>query len=1141
MEFNKAYSRNEFLSFLRVNFLPEDFKQEIEPKNKPVQFQYTQEVTKLGACETLDLIVYEVRHSSKHDARVGLTKEAFRMLADEFCERALVLFIPEDDDSNYRFSLIEIKLEVSENTSRVGKKYSNPHRYSYYLGKGVPCHTPNNYLKGKRVKDLDDLRHRFSVEVLSDEFFEEFDKLYSSEPYPNCEPGFIEEFEANPEILEPFLDKTQENIDKQKKPMRDYVKKLMGRLVFMQFLQKKGWLGVPADKEGWSDGNEHFLQDVFKTSTHQETFLDDVLEPLFFEYLNTPYEQRKKKYLTIDGKDYKVPYLNGGLFEQTDLDRKPSKFSVPLFQRLFDLFDLYNFTVDENDPDDVQVSVDPEMLGRIFENQLEDNNDKGAFYTPKTVVQYMCRESLTAYLQTNVEDDFEKECIRAFVETHDKEFLSSNQQKEMLAKLKTVSICDPAIGSGAFPVGLLKELFYCRQELEPIASAADTKKQIIQENIYGVDIEQGAVDIARLRFWLSIVVDCERPEPLPNLDYKIVTGNSLLTTFNNAYVDLKEKTVINGRYVTRSSGAAIRMTKKALLAEQRRFYNLNGDEKYRSSIAIKKHILDIIWYRLDYERSARFLANKRELDAFGVKKVEQLPVFGEERQAMLDYCEALQQELEDESKSLKERAEINLPFFDWEIVFSEIFDQSDDERGFDIIIANPPYIRQEKIERSYKRVLCSHYEMVGNGTADILVYFFGLGVKIMKNNGILNFITSNKFLKTKYGRNIRQFFSEEVDVLSFIDFFELPIFNNASTDAGITLLIKRKPKTNTRYYPVKTLKNLNLTQLTNGNYLGVIKNVEEWQFVKNEELSILSKLGKESISLYEFVNGRIYSGIKTGLNPCFMLKPEVRESILSGCETPGEYERTNNIIKKAFRSRDIRKYTYTGPEQWLLFIPWHFPLPFDEAEEMEPKEAIIESEKKMKSEYPSLYRYLCSHKDELAGRNQDETGIRYEWYALQRWGAKYYKEFDEEKLIYIHTAKKHEFYYDTDKHYVNNSCYIIASRSKLLYCFLNSSLFNYFKRIKFVAYGDGAEEGRCKLDGNKMATVPIKANADENPFDVKFGLLQQAIKANNIDKLITLESEIDILVYHLYDLTYDEVLIIDPNPPFTREEYESKQ
>ena len=747
MEFNKAYSRDEFLSFLRVNFLPEDFRQETTAINK--QFQYTQQVTRLGECESLGLVVYEVCHSSKHDARVGLTKEAFRLLADEFCERALVFFVPEDDNNNYRFSLIEITLEQPEDSARVQKKYSNPHRYSYYLGKGVACHTPNKYLKGERVKDIDDLRRRFSVEVLSDEFFEEFDKLYSNATYQNCEPGFIEEFEANPEMLEPFLDKNQEDVEKQKKPMRDYVKKLMGRLVFMQFLQKKGWLGIPADCEGWNNGNEHFLQEVFSMSEYKDTFLDDVLEPIFFEYLNTPYELRKKKYLSIGGIEYKVPYLNGGLFEQTELDRKPSRFSAGLFQRLFNLFDLYNFTVDENDPDDIQVSVDPEMLGRIFENQLEDNNGKGAFYTPKFIVQYMCRESLIAYLQTNIEDDFEQECIRYFVETHDRDILSPYQQKNILAKLKSVTICDPAIGSGAFPVGLLKELLYCRQELEPVASHADMKKQIIQENIYGVDLEQGAVDIARLRFWLSIMVDSERPEPLPNLDYKIVTGNSLLPTFNGQYIDVSSRAVFKGLYVIRASAIPIRQSKKALQAEQRRFYNLSGEEKYRSAIAIKKHILDIIWFQLDYERTSFLEGNRVQLDAFGLpiktKAKAQVQTFAPERQAIFDKCEALQRELDDSSKSLKERSEIELPFFEWDIIFSDIFEQTEGEKGFDIVIGNPPYIQLQNNGGELARLYQDCDFKTFARTGDIYCLFYERGWQLLKNGGISSAVLSRSY------------------------------------------------------------------------------------------------------------------------------------------------------------------------------------------------------------------------------------------------------------------------------------------------------------------------------------------------------------------------------------------------------------
>ena len=1073
MEFNKAYSRDEFLSFLRVNFLPEDFNQEISTVENPVQFQYTQQVTRLGECESLGLVVYEVRHSSKHDARVGLTKEAFRLLADEFCERALVFFVPEDDNSNYRFSLIEITLDQSESSSRVSRRYSNPHRYSYYLGEGIPTHTPKKYLKS-RVVDIVDLRKRFSVEVLSDEFFEEFDKLYSCEPYPNCEPGFIEEFEANPEMLEPFLDKSQEDVEKQKKPMRDYVKKLMGRLVFMQFLQKKGWLGVPADTNDWNGGNEHFLQDIFKASSCRDTFLDDVLEPLFFEYLNTPEELRKKRYLTIDGKDYKVPYLNGGLFEQTDLDRKPSRFSSGLFQRLFDLFDLYNFTVDENDPDDVQVGVDPEMLGRIFENQLEDNNDKGAFYTPKPIVQYMCRESLIAYLQTNVEDEFNRECIRAFVDTHDKEYLSVYQQKDVLAKLKSVSICDPAIGSGAFPVGLLKELFYCRQELEPIASAADTKKQIIQENIYGVDIEQGAVDIARLRFWLSIVVDCERPEPLPNLDYKIVTGNSLLTTFNNAYIDLRLKTVINGRYVTRSSVPAIRMSKKALLAEQRRFYNLNGEEKYRSSIAIKKHILDIIWFQLDYERNARKEDNRQVLDVFGVKKVEQIPEFSEERQTLFNYCEFLQRELEDDSKSLKERSEISLPFFDWEIIFSDIFDQPEDEKGFDIVIGNPPYFVYEGNNKDELPNLRKQdeFKIAFGGKLNAYKLFLACSLKkLIKKDGINCFIFQNSFLADQQATNLRNYVLNNCQILIIDSYPERDsrkkrVFESVKMSVCILLAQNSTPRT--RF----------LVNVWDDKYkssgLSTYFTKEEIANIDPESLTI-PRLREEA-------------------------KPVIYKMIAKRAKVIKCWEGELNITShKSFFSDDsnlpvimkgagIQRYYYT------------FDMSQGQIEYLKEKEYMARCGNAEKAHHHEKERIIM----------QDMTGAN-------------------DKIRLIATIAPRGMY-------LGHSCkYVLPSddiSQKCLLGFLNSKLANFF----FRCFSTNSHVNSYEIEAIPICNMP-QSISERIEKKVETILSQKTI--DYTANTCSLENEIDLIVYHLYNLTYDEVLIVDPETPITREEYDS--
>ena len=984
-------------------------------------------------------------------------------------------------ESVLRFSYVSEAWKFAEDGS-YQKETTDARRFTYLLGEGQRSRTAIQQFKKLRDSGLSlkDLTKAFSVDAVSDMFFDGYKKQYediifyiTGKRMVKVANKWEERLEGKPcqHIMQQFS-----RFPNPEKAIRDYVKKLMGRLVFLQFLQKKGWLGVGIHDE-WGSGDSEFIQNLFARCNDKDHFIDKVLEPLFND-LNSENEKKLPQYRT--------PYLNGGLFEQDATDDTDFPLPEKYMKSLLDFFASYNFTIDENDPDDAEVGVDPEMLGRIFENLLEDNKDKGAFYTPKEIVSYMCRESLIAYLQTGIDDETTKEAIRQFVTTHQvQEHLPENTDQ----LLKDVKICDPAIGSGAFPMGLLKELFLCRTALEGISQhqAAEIKKHIIQQNVYGVDIERGAVDIARLRFWLSLIVDEETPQALPNLDFKIMQGNSLLEQYKG--VDLSTMT-----------------EKKADDTGMLTFFD-DMIDLYR------KELRDMLVQYFD-------CTDHKEKQSLRTRIIDNVKQQLLEQHIKVDFGDI------DLSG--------NGQFFLWHTWFHDVFSKG----GFDIVIGNPPYIRQEKLEHTYKRLLCSIYPEVGEGTADILVYFFGLGIKILCDNGILTFITSNKFLKTQYGRSIRKSFTNDVDVISFIDFFELPVFNNASTDAGITLLCKRQPITDTKYFPVKTLNNLNLSTLTLGDYLRVIKYESEWQFVRGEELSILGKLNKNSIPLTEFVNNRIYSGVKTGLNQCFMLTRIVRDQILSGCSSQEEKKKTNAVIKKAFRSRDVRKYKYTGPEQWLLFVPWHFPLPFEIAEKLPPKEALQKAESRLKEDYPSLYRYLLSNYNELAGRNKDETGIRYEWYALQRWGANYYREFDEEKLIYIHTARNHEFFYDTEKHYVNNSCYIIANKSKFLFCFLNSSLFKYFKKIKFVAYGDGTEDGRCKLDGNKMATVPIRYNVDERPFEKLFVELQNAVKNDNTERITALESEIDQLIYRMYDLTYDEVLVIDPAPPFTREEYE---
>jgi hypothetical protein len=401
---------------------------------------------------------------------------------------------------------------------------TNAKRFSYILGDEQGQYkTPlerldNIYAKRGRFV-LNDLREAFSVEALSDEFFDEYHIHYDrivAELVRQGKSGAV---------------------------YHDYVKKLMGRIVFLHFLQKKGWLC----------GDNNFMLNTFSQSNRKNDYLESVLEPLFFGILNTEPSKREQVFSKNGwqqrwvGQWANIPYLNGGLFERDAVDDLRIVLPESIFNDLFCFLASYNFTVDENDPDDAEIGVDPEMLGKIFESLLEDNKAKGAFYTPKEIVRYMCKESLIAYLASKL-PDVNDGIVRTFVEHHEMQPELEPCRDTLSQALRNVRICDPAIGSGAFPMGLLNELWRCREALEPTESRVALKKEIIENNIYGVDIERGAIDIARLRFWLSIVVDSEQAEPLPNFDYKFMQGNSLIESYQGC--DLSR---ISGRTVGRPS------------------------------------------------------------------------------------------------------------------------------------------------------------------------------------------------------------------------------------------------------------------------------------------------------------------------------------------------------------------------------------------------------------------------------------------------------------------------------------------------------------------------------------------------------------------------------------------------------------
>ena len=711
----------------------------------------------LGNIDTTDsyrigLFQYNIKKGSVANKRVGLrnlVKSFINPTWGEF-DAALVVF---DSGDHWRLSFIcDIKGEAT-----------SPKRYTYVFGSDdLLYRTPIerfNFLKKKGIS-FENLKTAFSVEALSDEFFDKYREQYADfiqyitgKRFVKVGSKWEEKVlgEPNAALMQAF--------DHNEKKIRDYVKKMMGRITFLHFLQRKGWMC----------GDLNYMQNMFENSAYKNDYLDSVLEPLFFGILNTKPAEREAlftdygwdKSLLNEWKD--IPYLNGGLFERDEEDEPKSVFPAEYFAKLFQFFSEYNFTIDENDPNDAEVGVDPEMLGKIFENLLEDNKDKGAFYTPKEIVRYMCQESLIAYLETNT--SVAKDKIRQFVLSPEEGIsgISEKWKGTLMKALEEVKICDPAIGSGAFPMGLLNELLHCREVLSgEHYNRAEIKKSIIQNNIYGVDIEKGAVDIARLRFWLSIVVDEETPSPLPNLDYKIMQGNSLIESFMG--VDLSK------------------LTYEKEYKKDKGEISLFDDEKNRLQKTVS-HLLSSYYSCSDHDRKV---------------KLQQ------------EISDTINKQLEAQAYNpsiLAKLKEINLTennkFFLWHTWFSDVFTR-DDREGFDIVIGNPPYI-SSKTQLSNYILAEQRNSLVASGKYsclyqkwDLYIPFIEFGInQICSTNGVCAMIVPYPLTNQIYAQKLREMILTKFHLFELVDLNGTKIFNNATVSNCIPFIKRTKGENTT--------------------------------------------------------------------------------------------------------------------------------------------------------------------------------------------------------------------------------------------------------------------------------------------------------------------------------------------------------
>lgn len=792
-----------------------------KPKTFPIQNEKIKRFSQIGNVRLNDgknLALFELLLADNVNLqrnRVELNNEVAQFIDQEQIHGVLSVF--EQGTDEYRFTFSAKSTEFDEEESDFVAVRTDTKRYTYVLGKNETCKTPaKRFYELSENKDqatIQSIQKAFSVEKLSKEFFDKYKKQF--EKFWN----YIAKEES--------LSKHFTGEDKEK-DIRDFTKKLLGRIVFLHYLQKKGWMGCDSTKKGWVAGDKQFMQNLFLNYANKEHFHSKCLTQLFFDTLNNG--DRKNQVFSCEGlegnlNNSKIPYLNGGLFDTGNTISKKIDFPVEYFENLLDFFGQYNFTIDENDPNDHEVGIDPEMLGHIFENLLEDNKDKGAFYTPKIIVKYMCQESLIEYLSTklNATTDSDK---RIAVEKLIREQLAQELNDldlitEVAQALLEVKICDPAIGSGAFPMGILNEIFQIVESLynlqpDAIADVWEidslewqphiVKKKIIQNSIYGVDIESGAVDIARLRFWLALVVDEQEPLPLPNLDYKIMQGNSLLESFEGIDLSTIDQASISGNVDFSSASFSGNYKRKNNVDIQQLmsvyFSASSPNEKKQISKDINQFVIDFIHERVesekkDIEDSLKEYNSKIENKRKNLSNPDAI----EKLEKSKDYKSKLK--LEKQLNSIVDK-EIKLnelihssdkPFFLWRLFFKDVFDKG----GFDIVIANPPYIsiRTKNFDKSLKSIFKEKYTLA-QGQYDLYVLFLELTNSILNELGVMSYIIPQRMLSNESFELARRFVMNEIPVVNYVD-VSMP-FDNANVEANIMIGSKKSNKKNIESY-----------------------------------------------------------------------------------------------------------------------------------------------------------------------------------------------------------------------------------------------------------------------------------------------------------------------------------------------------
>lgn len=1178
MEFNKAYNRQDFVKFLQKDFLPEDYV--LMEESVDVDMTYSKQVVKLGYSKSLELVVYEIQHNSKNDARVSLSKEAFRILANEAEYRALVIFVPQDNNDNYRLSLIEITLEAKDDSSRITYCYSNPRRYSYLMGTSIEgLRTIDEYLLGrkseddkvKRVIDYDDLRNRFSVEKLATDFYKDLQNWFA------CALDVV----RFPNDLDDPEDDDKYNAES--------IIRLITRLIFVWFLKQKNL--VPKeffDEKYIADNllkdfspNEQF--GFFKEKSLESKYYKAILQNLFFAMLNSPitkegktelserhfrkltdkgdpsqtdfnnnklmrYESMfKNPQLFIDLANQTVPFLNGGLFDC--LDKKTKRFYLDGFSDkaevkkalvvpdylffsddivadlstfyndkkkynehvtgIIKIFSRYNFTIEENTPFDKEVSLDPELLGKVFENLLASYNPEthttarkqtGSFYTPREIVQYMVDESLIAYLNKVVGEELEEEYRKLLRYTDEDLNLTEKQKYSIMSAIYNCKVLDPACGSGAFPVGMLQQMVHILSQLDPsneqwkqmvldeavkesrnafLAETLEEREQrlneinetfedqlknpdykrklyLIENCLYGVDIQSIAIQICKLRFFISLVVDQKtnnKPEdnfgirPLPNLEAKFVAANTLIgLNKKNDFplfdiVQVKEK-----------------MQEMKEINHKIFYLKHKAKEKHQAKIQdIKSEIANLL----------------KENGIIGNEEVQQLQTWDRFDQNSFS------------------------PFFDSELMFGV-------KDGFDIVIGNPPYIdakdqlKKEELRNQREKLSKDKRYKTLFQKWDLYIAFMEIGIRYFcKENGIFTMIVPYPLSNQLYAREMRKMITEEYDLLEVVDLYNVKVFDNATVTNCIPII--RKSHSVTEFLVSHADKNKNISHSYSKHLDHLIQdnNTYVWNFTLENR------------------NANRHPDMYVLGDFCYISKGMVLNS--DEKKAKGQFKKEDLIsnayddihCKQYIEGKDLERFNIKR----VRFLEW--------GTKRSPNELSRPTFEELYTNKKILINALGQLKAtiDLNGKLYCEQQVRMAllWDDLKNVSNKSITS-SIKKFSKLKRCEMEELSRKVDPLYllgILNSKY-----ASILLTDIRSGDYHivpeHIRNIPIALVSKGQQQPIIELVNSILVAKQLDPDADTS--------LE--------------EHEIDKLVYHLYGLTYDEILDVDPQTKIKQYEYE---